>query len=133
MRRRKQRTLKSPIDTIKLTEATLSKQFIKKVYTLQHLNYFSKKFFIFHIPNERKSHPLVHINLKLMGVTAGIFDYCILVEGGKCGFIEFKRNSKCKLTPAQEEFGSLCDSFKIPWKKVWECEDGIDFIKSLLI
>lgn len=131
---RKKSTLKTiKINVAKPTEAAISKAFLRTIKQLQSVNYFSKELFIFHIPNERKSHPLVKINLKFMGVVAGIADYCILVKGGKwpCAFLEFKRDKNCKLSLAQQGFSTLCADFGIPFKKVYTVNDGIEYIKEL--
>jgi len=113
-----------------MKEKDISKAFFIRFQTLQQYKQFNKNVFVFHVANEQNNNPLYTMQLKKMGLIAGVADYCILIEGGKVAFMEFKRNAKCKLSEAQKQFQSLCESFEIPYAVVWDVDNAIDFIKQ---
>jgi hypothetical protein len=119
------------ITPLKYKEKDLCKQFYHKVCFLQHYNQFNSEFFIFHIANENISSDAYRIQLGLMGVKAGVADYCILIKGGRVAFLEFKRDSKCKPTPKQKEFSETCLKLEIPYTIKWDVDEAIDWLRSI--
>jgi hypothetical protein len=113
------------------TEAQKCAAFYQRYLTLRALKYFDNEAFVFHVANERKCTLHYALQLKRVGVVAGIYDYPIIAKGGKIAFLEFKRNAKCKLSPAQHDFRLLCASLGIKTHISWEVEDAIEFIKNI--
>lgn len=114
-----------------MKEKELCKNFYQRVRLMQEFNQFNDKFFIFHIANEQYNNLAYTLSLVKIGLKKGVADYCILLEGGKVAFIEFKRNNKCKLTDSQKEFKEICEILKIPYFLCFEVETGINIIKEL--
>jgi galactokinase/mevalonate kinase-like predicted kinase len=115
--------------TLYAKEKDLCIAFYNQVQTLQSLNYFKKPFFIFHIANESFTSKAYAMQLKRMGVTAGIADYCI-IKNGSVMFIEFKRNKDAKVQQSQKNFMDLCKKFDIKCLITYNIEEAIQFIKD---
>lgn len=113
------------------TEKQICTQFFIKFSTLQACSYFKKKMLVFHIANEQYNNRNYTMSLQRMGLTAGVADYCILLEGGKVAFIEFKRNAKLKPSENQLWFKERCDALGIPYSLQWTMEGAIEFIGAL--
>lgn len=62
--------------------------------------------FAFHVPNGGHRHKATAALLKSMGVKAGVFDWVVLMPGGRTGFVETKAG-KGRLTDKQKEFQAL--------------------------
>lgn len=116
----------------KRLEKSICKEFYNQVRLRQLYNEFKCEFFIFHIANEQYNSIAYTKSLMTMGLRAGVFDYCIISEGGKVGFIEFKRDSKHKLSPKQVEFKDQLDSLNIPYLVTWDSDEAIEWVKSFL-
>lgn len=114
-----------------IKERELCKVFYEEVQLRKQLNNFNKNFFIFHVANEQKTNIAYTLMLKSMGLTSGVADYCILYEGGKVAFIEFKRNKKCKLTKSQEAFKNICEALNVPYFMTCDVQDAIKFLNRL--
>ena len=113
-------------------EGEICISFYNQVQQLIRVNYFPKKFVIFHIANEQKTNIAYTLHLKKMGLLKGIPDYCCIAETGVVCFLEFKRNPKCKLTPAQKAFKEQCIEFNIPYVTVYNETEAIDFLRKVL-
>lgn len=116
---------------MKLKEKDICKAFFKRYKLISLYNQFKNKAFIFHIANEQNCNKFYTIELKRMGLTAGVADYCVLTLGGRVGFIEFKRNAKCKLTVSQENFSLTCITLGVPYIICWDVDTAIEFINNL--
>jgi hypothetical protein len=114
-----------------LKEKDICKNFYSKVTALQGYNYFGYKFFLFHIANEQNNNYAYTRELCRMGLRAGVSDYCLLYEGGRTVFIEFKRNEKCKLTVPQEGFRDVLNDLGFKFFVCCDADDGVEIIKSL--
>lgn len=113
-----------------MKEKDLCVAFYQQIKILQQTNYFTKPFFVFHIPNEQRGSMLYTIHLKKMGLVSGVADYCVLKNGGEAMFIEFKRNEKCRLSANQKVFMNLCKDLNIKFLITWDVDQAIDFIKE---
>lgn len=112
-------------------ERTKCKQFISLFDRLQELNIISKEILIFHIANEAPTSKLHRISQYQMGKKAGVPDYLIVMPIIKVAYIEFKADDKCKLSPTQQEFASVCHKYDIPHLVTSDIHKAIDFIKDL--
>ena len=115
----------------KRLEKSICKEFYNQVRLRQLYNEFKKDFFIFHIANEQFNNAGYTKNLMAMGLRPGVFDYCVISEG-RVGFIEFKRDSKHKLSPKQVEFKEILEGLGIPHLVTWEVDQAIDWLKEWL-
>jgi hypothetical protein len=115
-----------------LKEKEICSTFYTRVKMLQAHGQLPGDWIVFHIANEQHNNLLYTMQLKRMGLLAGVPDYCILFTKGRVAFLEFKRNVKCKLTPSQEVFRQRCLALEIPCGLVWTVEDGLEFVLSLL-
>lgn len=113
-------------------EALLCQNFRNSVIHLKRCNQFKCDFMLLHIPNEQLSGTNENYKkfLGRMGVISGAADYCIISVNGKASFLEFKKDSKGKLSTRQKAFKEQCEELNIPYKMVWTVEQGIDFIKE---
>jgi hypothetical protein len=124
-------------DHLMPTESQLCVQFMKQLRELQQLNYFETPFIIMHIANERKSTGNSHLDmlynkrLKTIGMVKGAPDYIITYRFGKTAAIEFKRNAKCKLSPAQLTFKQEWEDLGAPYLLTWKIDEAIGFIHDL--
>lgn len=116
---------------LKLKEKDLCKLFYHRVRVLQDLKQFPFEFFIFHIANEQYTSRGYTMELIRMGLRSGVADYCILIPGGRVAFLEFKRDSKCKLSEKQESFQKQCLWLEIPYGVSWDVDKAIEWIYSL--
>lgn len=67
-----------------------------------------------------------------MGMLPGVADYCVLVEGGKVAFIEFKHPDRIKqLSENQKWFKAQCRKLKIPYTVQCSIVDALLFIADL--
>ncbi len=120
-------------------ESDLCKAFWKQFTILSKLNFFGKRIYAFHVANERvggdktdnhkQRRYLQH--LLGMGLVAGVADYCIMLEGGRVAFMEFKRTNKSTIRDSQKEFAAICAALSIPYVVVWSVEDAISWLKTL--
>lgn len=115
----------------KRLEKSICKEFYNQVRLRQLYNEFKCEFFIFHIANEQFNNVGYTKSLMAMGLRSGVFDYCVIAKG-KVGFIEFKRDSKHKLSPKQVEFKDYLDSLGIPYLVTWDSDEAIEWLKSFL-
>lgn len=113
------------------TEKQLSKSFYKRVQILQAYNQLSRDILLIHIPNEQIGNKGWTLELMRMGMVSGTPDYLVLIKGGKCAFIEFKRNSKCKLSLHQKKFKSYCDDLDVPHFIAWDIDQAVDILRDL--
>jgi hypothetical protein len=119
------------------TEAKLCKKFVQEIEQMQALSLFPAPFILIHIANERKStgnklmDMLHNKHLKAMGMLTGAPDYLILFRFGKSAAIEFKRDPKCKLSPAQKDFQNSCETLFIPHLVTYSIQEAIGFIHDL--
>jgi hypothetical protein len=119
------------------TEAQLCIQFMNQLNQLKQLNYFETPFIIMHVANERKStgsklnDMLYNKKLKAMGMLKGAPDYIITYRFGKTAAIEFKRNAKCKPSPAQMAFREEWEDLGAPYLLTYSVEEAIGFIHDL--
>lgn len=113
------------------TEKEICTKFFIKFSTLQSCGYFKKKLLMFHVANEQYNNRNYTMSLQRMGLTAGVADYCVLLEGGKVAFIEFKRNAKAKMSDNQIWFKERCEALDIPYSLHWTIEGAIEFIQRL--
>lgn len=114
-----------------LKEKEICKRFFSQVNRLIAINYFKSKFCIFHVPNQQYTTIQYTFQLKAMGLTAGVADYCVLLSGGKVAFIEFKRHVKEKLSPRQELFKHKCQELNIPYFIVSDVDNGVQILTNL--
>lgn len=112
-------------------EKEICKAFYNQYQSLKLYKQFDKNVFVFHIANEQNCSKYYTMELKRMGLTGGVADYCVLYEGGKVAFIEFKRNGKCKLTKSQEYFKDICLKLGIPFLQCSDSPAAITFIQNL--
>jgi hypothetical protein len=114
-----------------LKEKELCSLFFAAIEKLKFYNQMKRGFFLFHIPNEQNNNIAYTMVLKRMGLKAGVADYCLLLEGGKVAFLEFKRNAKSKMTEKQKEFQKVCAELCIPYFLVHDVQQAIDIVISL--
>jgi hypothetical protein len=114
-----------------MLEADICQEFYAQYEELSLLGQFKSDPLVFHVPNERRTSQQYGAKLKRMGVVSGVGDYCVVYEGGRVAFIEFKRNAKCKLSIAQEHFKNSCEDLKVPYLLTYRVDEAIDFLKSL--
>lgn len=117
---------------MQLKEKDICKLFVSKFEMLRCYNQFSKKVYLYHVSNEQYNNMLYTMSLKQMGLKAGVADYCLLIEGGKCAYIEFKRNAKSKVSEAQKNFSQICNDLKIPYLLTWDADEAINWIKEII-
>lgn len=115
-----------------MKEKDICKAFVARFEMMSLYNQFNKKVFLYHIPNEQYNNMLYTMSLKKMGLKSGVPDYCIMIEGGKCAYIEFKRNNKSKLSKNQEKFRDICSVLEFPYLVTCNIDDAITWIKNLI-
>lgn len=111
-------------------EKDICKVFMQRFEVMNAYKQFNKNMFIFHIANEQYNNRLYTISLMKMGLKPGVADYCLLMEGGKVAFLEFKRNKSLKISSNQEIFRDVCLKLDIPYGLFYEVDSAIDWIKS---
>jgi hypothetical protein len=114
-----------------MKEKDICKAFYKQYQIMKAYNQFSNDAFVFHIANEQNCNKFYTMELKRMGLTAGIPDYCVIAKQGKMGFLEAKRNDKCKLSESQQKFKEVCESLDISYLVFWNSDDAIKFIQNI--
>lgn len=113
-------------------ESDLCEAFVRMFEYLQKCNQFRKRMYLIHIANEQGRNKINYTKkLKRMGLKKGVADYCIMIEGGRVAFIEFKRHSKSDVSDAQRNFGDLCISFCTPYLLTWSVDDAIEWVRRL--
>ena len=117
------------IKTKKPLEKDICKMFMRRFEVMNAYKQFKKKMSIFHIANEQYNNKSYTISLMQMGLKAGVADYCLLMEGGRTAFLEFKRCKSSKLSSNQETFRDVCQSLGIPYEVFYEVDSAIDWIK----
>jgi galactokinase/mevalonate kinase-like predicted kinase len=125
--------LKNPSKNLtpNLTEKATCKAFYGQVMAMKAWNQFKNDFMLFHIANEQFTSRGYTLELMRMGMMPGVADY-FCATGNRFGFLEFKRNKKCKLTPKQEEFKEMCAKLSIPYEVAYTIEDGVNWLHKLL-
>jgi hypothetical protein len=114
-----------------MKEKDICKLFYKRYQMMKAYNQFPNNAFVFHIANEQNCSKHYTIELMRMGLTAGVADYCVMANNNRSGYLEFKRNEKCKLTPKQLEFKIECEAREIPYTVVWDAQAAIEFVMSI--
>jgi hypothetical protein len=111
--------LKNPSKNLtpNLTEKATCKAFYGQVMAMKAWNQFTSRGYT--------------LELMRMGMMPGVADY-FCATGNRFGFLEFKRNKKCKLTPKQEEFKEMCAKLSIPYEVAYTIEDGVNWLHKLL-
>jgi hypothetical protein len=121
-------------------EKEICKSFYHQVKLRQQFNQIRNDILIFHVANQQFTNIVFSMESKRMGMMAGVFDYIILIKERVLGgiktsagiaFLEFKRDEKGKLTPAQLKFTEILDLFGIKWKVVCTSEQAFEFIAGL--
>jgi len=114
-----------------IKEKDLCIAFYTRYKMLKAYNQFSKRLLVFHVANEQNTSRGYTMMLRSMGLTAGVADYCVLVEGGRVAFIEFKRSEKeKKLKPKQQWFKEQCDALGIPYSIQWDVDKALNFLND---
>lgn len=116
---------------MKLYEKDIAKAFYSTYRRLKLYEQFANNALVFHIANEQFTSKRYTQHLKQMGLTAGVADYCVLVSGGRVGFIEFKRDAKCRISDKQKQFREACVGLGIPYHVCWDVETAIEIVKSI--
>lgn len=115
-----------------LLEKDICKLFYKQFQELKALNYLNRNICIFHVPNEQYTSIGYTRNLKAMGLTAGVADYCVLLPQGRVAFIEFKRHKNFKLSEPQIVFRDNCKVLNIPYLVTCNIEEAIEWVRKLV-
>jgi len=116
---------------MQLKEKDICKLFVAKFEMMNAYKQFNKKMFLYHVSNEQYNNMLYTISLKQMGLKAGVADYCLLIEGGTCAYIEFKRNAKSKVSEHQMKFRQICEDLNIPYFLTCDADEAINWIKDI--
>jgi len=117
---------------LKQTEKQICRDFIRQFEYLRKLNQFEKKMYIFHVINEQGSNTVAYTkSLFSIGMKPGVADYCVMIEGGRVAFLEFKRNSKSPISASQKNFCEICGILGISYAVAWNVEDAISWLKTL--
>ncbi len=125
--------LQNKVKSFKRKEKDICKEFYHKVRMLQQYNAFGFHFFIYHVPNEQNTSVGYTVELKRMGLRAGVSDYCVMLPGGRVAYIEFKRNEAeaRKKNSNQEAFRKECELLQTPYLLAWDAEVAIEWIREL--
>lgn len=125
--------LQNKVKPFKRKEKDICKEFYHKVRTLQQYNAFGFHFFIYHVANEQNTNKNYTIELKRMGLRAGVADYCLILPEGRTAYIEFKRDetSARRKNEGQLAFKEACEQLKVPYLITWDAEVAIEWIRQL--
>lgn len=79
---------------------------------------------IFAIPNGGYRHPREAKKLKDTGTLPGVADLCVLLGGGRAGFIEMKTPTG-RMTPEQKAFQMTCETSGTPYEVCKSVDDVV--------
>jgi hypothetical protein len=96
---------------------------------VQALTYAFPQAYVFHPANGGKRNKFEAANLKRQGVRAGVADLCVMLPGGKVGFIEIK-TERGRLSPLQRAFADLCKSHGFPHCIARSIDDAITAVRA---
>ena len=83
----------------------------------------------FHAPMGGRRSKIEAAIFTRLGVKAGVSDLCILLPGGRCGFIELKAGAKLAPSDQQLDFLRKCQMLDIPTGVCWKFEQ----VKELVL
>ena len=81
------------------------------------------------VPNGGSRHVVEAARLKAQGVRAGVADLCVMLPGGKVGFMEVK-TPKGRISDKQREFADVCRAYDIPHSYVRSIDDAITAVRA---
>jgi hypothetical protein len=85
--------------------------------------------FVFAIPNAGKRNPATAARMKAEGLMAGVADLCVMLPGGRVGWLELK-TAKGVQSTAQEAFEDICDVFSHPYAVARDLDEAIAILKG---
>jgi hypothetical protein len=83
----------------------------------------------FAIPNAAPRSPQLAARMKAEGLRAGVADLCIMLPGGRTGWLELK-NHKGRQSDAQLGFQTICYRLGHPYAVVRSLDDAIAVLKA---
>ncbi len=132
MIRKPRRKIKTNVSTgmYEPYESELCISFYSKYLILKAYNQLNNVI-LMHIANEQMSNKGYTLKLLRMGMMPGAADYMVAIKGGRCAYIEFKRSSKSKQSPAQKKFQALMEELGIGYYLVFDVDVGIELLQKL--
>lgn len=106
-----------------MTEAAL------QIAILQALRFAFPRAVVWAVPNGGSRHVVEAARLKAQGVRAGVADLCVMLPGGRVGFMEVK-TPKGRISDKQKEFADVCRAYDIPHSYVRSIDDAITAVRS---
>ena len=83
------------------------------------------------VKKSEKIHNCSAIKLILFSLN-GFPDRTVLCPGGRILFIEFKRSSKEKLTPNQDDWKTTLEGFGFTYRVAWSCDMALTILEEFL-
>ena len=85
----------------------------------------------FAVPNAAKRSVQMAIKMQAEGLLPGVADLCIMMPGGRVGWLELKKTQpRGKLSPAQRAFGETCKSLGHPWACAWSVQEALVYLRA---
>jgi hypothetical protein len=88
-----------------------------------------KRCYPFAIPNAARRSPAMAARMKAEGLTAGVADLCIMLPGGKVGWLELK-TATGRQSEMQKTFELVCKELRHPYALVRTLDEAIAVLKS---
>jgi len=85
--------------------------------------------YVFAIPNAAKRSPAMAARMKAEGLMAGIADLCVMLPGGRAGWLELK-TAAGRQSETQKDFEFICDAFDHPYALVRTLDEAIAVLKA---
>ena len=100
-----------------------------QVQVLEIIAYKGKRTYAFAIPNAGARGLATAARMKAEGLTAGVADLCVMLPGGKVGWLELKA-AKGRQSPAQVAFEDICEVLGHPYATAHTLDGAITVLKQ---
>ena len=102
---------------------------ILQVQVLEVIAYKGKRTFAFAIPNAGNRGLATAARMKAEGLTAGVADLCVMLQGGRVGWLEIK-TAKGKQSNSQKGFAAVCAELGHPYALVRSLNEAISVLRE---
>jgi len=89
----------------------------------------SKHAFAFAVPNAGKRSPATAVRMKAEGLVPGIADLCVMLPGGRVGWLELK-TAKGAQSLAQTQFEDICEVLRHPYAVARSLDEAIRVLRA---
>jgi len=101
-----------------------------QTFVLAHLEAYARRnVYAFAIPNAARRSPMLAARMKAEGLRAGVADLCIMLPGGRTGWLELK-NRKGRQSVAQLSFAAICERLDHDYAVVRSLDEAITVLKA---